>query len=356
MRVAAVLGSWGIALWPQLGELFGYTDMKMAMRARYAEYMADIAYILFGSLGHLTVPASLPSGLLALAALAGLALVLVRRPRRPTLFGAFLGLWMLIPPALYLAFMAGLDSFPGGAVALALVGGAGLARLGPRVAWGVVGVWAVVYLVQWIPAGIPTADPDRRGLPVIQLNEMAASPSNYYRPYRAITTREIGALIDASCGDQWGCKIQVYRGLYAPLPEAPGTMELFISGRDRAQVVPLWFYHESLPSHPTEAFSVFTCAETEPSWADRFPQLPAFARAASETSRFEPVWTRDLGGGCRFTWMVPGAEFRHPERVPAGSDPLPLPAGTHGFFLPRDSASGLAPSPTDVGGSGGRRP
>lgn len=330
-RVTLVFVTWGMALWPQLGELFGYTDMKMAMRERYAEYMADVATILFGSLGHLTVPASVPSALLALAALTGLVLAVVRRPRRPSMTGAFLGLWMLIPPALYLAFMAGLDSFPGGAVALALVGGAGLARLGRRVSLAVVGCWAVVYMIQWLPAGIPRANPDRAGLPIVQLNEMAAGPSNYYRPYRAITTDEINALVDASCGDQWGCKVEVYRGLYAPLPEAPGTMELFISGRERVQVVPLWFFHENMPFHTAEAFSVFTCAETEPSWGQRFPRLPSHARSAMEMSGYEPVWTRDLGGGCRFTWMAPGGTLGHPELAPPGGDALPLPTGAHGF-------------------------
>ncbi len=331
VRAALVLGSWGVALWPQLAQLFGYADMKMAMRARYAEYMADVGFILFGSLGHLTVPASLPSGLLALAAVAGAIVIAVRRWRSPSVIGALLLLWMLVPPALYLGFLAGLDSFPAGAVALALVGGAGLARLGPRVAMTVVGLWVAVYLVQWLPAGIPQADPDRRGLPIIQINEMAAGPSNYYRPYRAITTGEIHALVDGSCGDQWGCKVEVYRGLFAPLPEAPGTMELFITGRERVQVVPLWFFHESMPFHTAEAFSVFTCAETEPSWNQRFPQLPSHARSAMEMSRYEPVWTRDLGAGCRFTWMAPGGLFRHPELAPPGSDALPLPPDAHGF-------------------------
>jgi hypothetical protein len=307
-RLAAVGLVWGLGACPAILELAPYLQGKLARRGGYAHVVQwDV---LLHQLNMVVGLIPLVVGLLGLGALA----VSRGRGERPARRGPALLLvaWLLLGGLLVLVFRAGVDNFPAIAVALAVLAGGGLARL-PRPFWVLPGlVFALHWGVQWLAE--PEGDP---GSPLLR-EWLQAQPGLAYRVDRRLDPAVVMALLDTSCPPARveRCVIYVDHGLFAPSPEEPGRLELFLADREHVELLPVYVPGTGRVPDRAHAFASFGCAALDQHWDQRRPGWRGTADRVQRGAAMRPIWERDLGGDCSYTWLTPRGVLRHAEALP----------------------------------------
>ncbi len=307
-RLTAVGLIWGLGACPAVVELWPYLAGKLARRGGYGHVVQWEVLLQQLNLAVGLIPAVV--GLLGLGALA------VRHapadapvPRGPVLL---LVAWLLLGGLLVALFRAGADNFPAVAVALAVLAGGGLARL-PKPFWALPGlVFALHWGAQWLPE--PARDPSS---PLLR-EWLQAQPGLAYRVDRRLDPAVVMALLDASCpaGGDRGCVIFVDHGLFAPSPEEPGRLELVLAGRERVELLPVYVPGTDRAAPRAHALASFGCAALDEHWDTRRPGWRDAAQRVERRAALLPVWERDLGGGCGYSWLTPRGAIPHPELLP----------------------------------------
>ncbi len=306
-RLAVVAAAWALGACPVVVELWPYLQGKLGRREGY-EHVVDSAALL-RQVRLQVGEAPLVLGGLGLGLLAWRPSRLVEGGRGPVL--VLVG-WLLATPGLLLGFRAGLDNFPAFSVALALLGAGGLARA-PRAVWLLPGL---AFLSGWLPQWLPD-DTGPAEFSVTRLRR-APHPGLAYRVENSIDPAVVEALIDASCPPRARrrCLVAVDHGLFSPDPEEPGRLELFLLGRERVELLPVYVRGTPPRAGQAQAFASYGCSHLEPHWRQR---RPGWERAAADVQRsggFEPVWERELGSGCTYRWLAPRGKVASPQRLP----------------------------------------
>jgi hypothetical protein len=323
LRLGAIALVWAIAAAPTALAIREYLGHKLSMRGRY-EAVEDTPGLLHQWSGSLALPAGGPSLVAAALGLLGVAVAVVAIRRLGPRFVVLLLLWLGLPLLLQLYFVTGPEDFPVIVVALAVLGGAGLARLHRWAPVAVVVLWFPSHLVQWLP---PTTDEPGPGEeewredgeieddgipePWLLLTGMfrgEPQPGNHYLPYPALHHRDVLARVDAACGppSRARCTIDVYHGLFHPFGEAPGDLALFLAGRDHVEVLPVWSQRAAGRRPPSPGYARYTCDDLEDHWRARFPELADREARILADGHYREVWSRELPGGCRYAWFTPG--------------------------------------------------
>jgi hypothetical protein len=210
------------------------------------------------------------------------------RPAREA--AVLLGGWAAAALGLYGAFRAGLDNFPLLYVAAAVGAGLGLATR----------PWATgLAVVGWLAYTGVTAVHDVTGPP---------------RPDQA---GAVARLLDATCparSPTAPCVVVADDGLFAPRPEEPGRLELFLLREDAVRVTSL---RETRPQGPSPAaFATWSCGAQPGGPADakggpRDPRGEGKRGAVVARWRLAEVWSADVDG-CTFRWMTPDGKLAAP--------------------------------------------
>lgn len=301
-HTAAVLITWGLCTLPPLLSLDHYLQAKIEARARYAEAVPGLGEQLFVTVGPVA------GGIAALG-----ALVTLWPPRQRQT--ALLWLWTLTPVLLFALFRAGIDNFTISAVALALLGAAGLAR---RPALGLPLAGAAFALAQ-VPQWLPPPDPGTWSQHLTKRIGLALKPSfrNPYVPHTAGHGTAVGDLLAATCPpDDGRCLIAVDQGLFQPFAEDPGALEIFLGGYDTVEIVPLAGLTARPKALPIRGLAHYDCPEMDEKWRERHPDSLDALRALGKAHDLQPVWSADVGEGCRFSWLAPGGTVAVPEKLP----------------------------------------
>ena len=302
-HAGALLVAWGLATLPAVLSLDDYLQAKLEARGRYAVAVPDLSEQLFVTVGPVA------------AAAMGLGALLTLWPprRRGT---ALLWLWGLTPIPLFALFRAGIDNFTVAAVALAILGGAGLGR---RAAVGVplaAAVFALAQLPQWLPTPAPGSWAQHASGRV----GLALKPSfrNPYVPHTAGHGGAVEQLLAATCPTtDRRCLIAVDQGLFQPFAEDPGALELFLAGFDQVQIVPVAGLDARPGSLPIRALAHYECPDMDVQWRERFPDSVETLDGLVAAHDLRPVWGADVGEGCEFAWLAPGGQVEAPDRLPA---------------------------------------
>ena len=308
-HAAAVLVAWGLCTLPPLLSLDDYLQAKLEARARYAVAVPGLGEQLFVTVGPVA------GGIAVLGALA----TLWPPPRRHT---PLLWLWTLAPVLLFALFRAGIDNFTIAAVTLALLGAAGLGR---RPALGLP-LAALAFTLAQVPQWLPPPAPGTWTQHLAGRLGLALKPSfrNPYVPHRAGHGEAVGALLAATCPPESGrCLVAVDQGLFQPFAEDPGALEIFLGGYDTVEIVPLAGQTAPPAALPIRGLAHYACPEMDEKWRERHPESLDTLRALGKTHDLQPVWSADVGEGCRFTWLVPEGTVAAPDLLPAqrGGDP-----------------------------------
>jgi hypothetical protein len=264
-RLPWVLAAWALAsapLWPTFAQ---YVGGKAGVRERYAMTVEGLGHQLLFHLG--------PGG--CALVLLGAALL---RVRPPVPLGVLVGGWAAAALGLYAAFRAGLDNFPLLYVAAAVVAGAGL---GAR-------TWATgLAVAAWLAYTGVTAWHDLTGPP---------------KPDQAAT---IARLLDETCPTRSPaspCVVVADDGLFAPFPEEPGRLELFLMGEEATRVTSL---RETRMNGPApHAFATWSCPAQRGG--------PRDPRGQQKRAGLVARWgmaevARTPFEDCEFVWMRPTA-------------------------------------------------
>lgn len=308
-HAAAVLITWGLCTLPPLLSLDDYLQAKIEARARYAAAVPGLGEQLFVTVGPVA------GGIAALG-----ALFTLWPPRRRST--ALLWLWALTPALLFALFRAGIDNFTISAVALALLGAAGLGR---RPALGLP-VAAVAFALVQVPQWLPPPDPGTWGQHLGGRLGLALKPSfrNPYVPHTAGHGTAVGDLLAATCPPTEGrCLVAVDQGLFQPFAEDPGALEIFLGGYDTVEIVPLAGLTARPAVLPIRGLAHYDCPEMDEKWRERHPESLDTLRALGKAHRLQPVWSADVGEGCRFTWLAPDGTVAAPELLPGEREGSP---------------------------------
>ncbi len=307
-RLVALLLGWGLGACPLLVELAPYLQGKLDRRGGYAGVVsaADIGVQLLIQVG----PVALLIGALGLVALALHARRLWAFGRRGPLL-VLLG-WLVLTPLLVLGFRAGLDNFPAAVVALALLGGAGLARL-PK---GFMLLPALAFVLGWLPQWLPEAP--GLTLPEPIAVQLQARPGLAQRVDDRLDPAVVEALLDASCRPArvGRCVVVVDHGLFSPSPEDPGRLELFLLDRSRVELLPVYGAEAKRWGHEADAVASFGCEGFDEGWDARRPGWRETAQHVLARGDLRQVWERDLSDGCSYRWYTPGGTLRYPNHLP----------------------------------------
>lgn len=297
-RVAGVLGMWGIAAIVPLLALPEYLAAKAEARDRYATVIPDLWPQLLVLLG----PAA------ALLVLVGLVLVMVRRPAGLRIPAS----WVVVALLLAVVFRAGLDNHTLLLAGLAILAGAGLARL----PWAGLALATLVFTFQsgpqWAP--LPAQDSIWWRTPGAWRIQVAPSILNYYVPFPRYGVAQVRGLLDAICGDK-RCTVVADQGLYLPYGEEPGLYELFAAGESRPKLEAV---HDLTPDKAPriDALVEFDCPQQDGAWQIRWPEAKPTREALIRRQHLEVVWGTEAGPGCMVRWRTPERFVAHPERLP----------------------------------------
>lgn len=295
--LATILLAWGVGLAASLPQLGSYVLQKVTQQERYAFMLAPGQ--LWGQ-----VRTGVPLLVLPL-----LVVCIARLPwRRPGAWDPLVRLalaWLGVPFVLFVGFRAGLDNFPGWIVAGGLLVAWG-ARSLPR--W-VVAVpllaWAGMQAGQWIPPGLPGRAPAWMGSIA---RTFQPGPDNFLVPWTDLGPAQVVPLLESACGavaDGEPCRIAVDHHLFFPIGEEPGRLPLFLLGLDDVELLGVYEEVGEAAEVPVAALASFTCDHAEAEWTQRHPEIPARREALVLAQGLVPAWTADLGGGCRYVWLVP---------------------------------------------------
>lgn len=313
LRLGIVGVAWCLGSVPTALDLRTYLTHKVAMRERYAD-IGDTPGLYDQLTGSLCLPAGGLSVLLGALALVGLVALIVR-PRRDHLrFVVLLAVWIVAPQALQLYFVTSPVDFPVLVVAVAILGAGGLVRIHRLAPAALVVLWLPLFVSQWLPPRAENrieegdeeweeGDPRPPG----GLFSGEVHPRDHYRPYRYLHFRQVLERVDEACGTdrRRRCTLEVYHGLFHPVGEATGEFGLFLTGRDRVEIIPFWS-HKARGRRPLpDAYARYTCEDLEAHWNERFPDLVERETRMLGEGNLRTTWEVDLPPGCRFTWMTP---------------------------------------------------
>jgi hypothetical protein len=300
-RLGLLAGGWAMACIPMLGFLPEYLAAKAGARGGYAAHIPTV-------LGLVVEGGRLP-GLVLLVA-AGLGVWQARVGR------GLLGAWALATVALAAGSRAGPDNFLVGIAALAVLGGAGLAR------WRGAGLGAAVLLALGLHA-LPLAGPPSPGSPHAMLADAFALPppgplGGRVWPLWDFGEAELQQLLDATCPASGPCVLGVDRGLAWPETEDPGQLGAFLL--DRPELV-LRSTRRPRPKdgpRETDALVLLTCLQDDARYRQKEPATARALDAWVQVQRLAPAWVRPMPGGCEIAWMTPEGAVRDPGVLPAG--------------------------------------
>lgn len=337
--------AWAVAAIPVLVALEGYLGAKAGARAGYLSAVPPLWPQLLGWLALLPL----------VAGLLGTALLLLRSPRgtlqRP---GARLLLaWGQVPILAYAVSRAGVDNFTPGAVALAVLGGWGLAGEDtpwprPRRVLGLVTALAAA-LALGLPQLLPPVKGPLHGVLVGLGVPAGPGLTNQALPWMLWGQRDVDALLAASCPEPLGeadCFVAVDQGLYLPGGEEPGRLELFLADLDHVHLVDLRDRAAGPETPEVHGAMRYDCQGSDGSFTSRFPEARGNLEALAAAQGLEQVWTSWIGGPCSAHWLTPGGAVLRPELLP-GSGPREVPAG----MGPPQGAGGLYQAPPPQGAS-----
>lgn len=307
LRVGALAGLAAAALLPLLPAFRAYAQSKVQARTRYAWFGEPGAL-----LGEIT--GAIHPVMLALFLLGAVGVVARGSIRRHRAFWGMVALWLVVPPALFAGFRAGLANFPVFLVAIAWVAAAGTAGHARPVAAVLLGLWIPFHLSTWMPTSL--AQGIFRFVPLPPI-ELAEHPGNYKRLFSRLHGEEVAALLDATCpsGDT-PCTVMLDHGLLQPEGDGPGWLELYLLDRDGVHLEPAWFLRDAAHARRPHALVRYRCRRSEPHWHARHPDLEGKVGAIIANHGLKSAWQRDLGHGCSYTWLTPGGTLAHPDRAP----------------------------------------
>ena len=300
-------GAWLLAALPALLALGRYLGPKVDARERYARDVPPfLEQVLLGA-----------GPLAPVAALVGVALALRHERRAPVRL--LLG-WVALTVLLWAAFRAGMDNFLVGFAALAVLGGAGLARLprlGPLLA---LAPWLLLHLPRLLP---PPTEPSALS-PVLGALSLPpqASLHSPYRPYTAWGRDPLASLLTASCPPQGRCTLAVDQGLLVPYSEEAGHLELFLARHDRVDLIDLRGDAPMQGLPRVHALVHYACGERDLSWRQRYPRSLTLIARLVRGQELQPAWTRALSRDCRVVWLTPDGQWQDPDAVPPGCEDL----------------------------------
>lgn len=296
-RVLAVAGTWALALLPLARDLVPYLQDKFEARPRY-DAIASVALLIPQLVDDLGLP-------WAVAALAGLLLLLFQRGVRHILPRVVLASWLVIPLTLYLAFNVGLVNFPVLYAAAALLGAAGLSRLPtPAVAAPLLLLWLGAYAAQWMP--MPQAEALYRQIDDANIGLHRDSPNNYFRPYLAPDLEQIQTLLDRACPPgKATCPVIVESSLLHPAGLDSGRLGLFLLGRRQVKLLEMRDLGAPEDEPQPRAYARFDCPEYAASFAQRHPDASSRGDGMRAAKGLRLTHELKLEPGCKFLWYTP---------------------------------------------------
>ena len=324
-RISLVLLAWALSCVVPALQLLEYLEAKMGARDRYASQLPQFLEQLVSNLAWPTL----------MACTLGLILLYLRRPgwpRRPVRL--LLLAWLVLGGLLWIVFRAGLDNFTPMMVALAILAGMGLARMG---AWGVLpAIFAFVIssLPQWLDKNTVVIFHSIPGFPDFTAG---VHPNNHYRPWKGFAHPEVRQLLEASCpqSTETGCVIAVDQGLFSPFTEDPGVLELFLMDLERVDLLSLRDIGGLPRLERVHGMSSYYCPERDAHWRERYPHSQALLKELMDSFDLEAVWSTDLFLGCTYLWMAPEGVLENPSALPtSGSPATPGPADVQGRTSP----------------------
>ncbi len=332
-RILLVLAAWGLSTVVPAMQLLQYLEAKMGARDRYATQLPQFLEQLVSNLAWPTF----------IACVLGLVLLNIRRPslpRRPVRL--LLAIWLLLGGLLWVVFRAGLDNFTPMMVALAILGGLGIARMGP---WGLIpAVFAFLIssLPQWLDKNTVVLF---HGIPGFPDFTAGVHPNNHYRPWKGFAHAQVRELLAATCPDpsEADCLIAVDQGLFSPFTEDPGALELFLMDLEQVHLLSLRDLGALPRLDKVHGVSTYYCPERDASWRERYPNSQDLLTEILDSFDMQVVWSTDLFMGCTYLWMAPEGEIEDPTTLPAGTSMSAMPGPTAVMHGP--TAIGPAPTP-----------
>ena len=242
-------------------------------------------------------------GLVAIAAgLLGLGLAArsgARVPRERVALAALLGLWSVAPLGLMLRFHSGSQDFTHWSPLLATLAALGLPHLHPA---------------------LPRFAPALAVLPILPLVLGSAGsrlwgardlilPFDLSRPdHHALTAGDWSALFDHACPSRsWlSCNVVAPLGLFAPLNEDPGWLELHIMEEDRIELRGLGDHPQNgWQRWPTHLAVWWSCDDLALEHLEKHPDLYLRSAELFESLDLTTVWSRDIGPRCTLHALAP---------------------------------------------------
>lgn len=317
-RLLAMLVPWAVGVLPLLARLPHYMQAKASARDRYAAQLPALGEQL---------ATNADVWLLGLTAFAALGLLRAPRPRLreiPPPLVLLAASWVAGAIGLWIVFRAGMDNFPLLIPGLALLAGAGLARLHPAAVTLALLAFLLNHIPQWIPSSILHQSPIAA---VLRPSALGHHHRNYYRVWQRYSVGEVQALLSAICpSPSERCIIAVDQGLFRPYAEDPGQLELFLMRQDHVQLVDI---REGMPRKGTVRYAALVehrcLGDGEEQWRSRFPESTRLLGEILADEGMLPVWETSLETDCLVMWMTPGGAVPHPEAMPTTGNRPPTP-------------------------------